>query len=230
MTTQRVTSAAAVECAAVLFDLDGTLLDTAPDMVGALNELLAEYDRAPLPFAALRPYVSHGSYRLVRLGFEEAGDTEHEALRQRFLTLYGARVARATLPFDGIPEVLATLERAAIPWGIVTNKPGRLTDDLLAALNLDTRAACVVNGDTLPERKPHPMPLEHAARIIGVSAQACVYVGDAERDMVAANRAGMPGIVARYGYIPAEERADDWPAIGAIDHPRELLFRLSRAA
>ncbi len=210
-----------------MFDLDGTLLDTAPDMVGALNDLRAEHAREPLPFATLRPYVSHGSMALVRVGFDNPPPTDFERLRQRFLSLYGTRVARETRPFEGILEVIAALEAAELLWGIVTNKPGWLTDALLAELDLAERPACVISGDTLPERKPHPLPLEHAARAMGIEAADCIYVGDAERDMVAAERAGMRGIVARYGYIPADEASESWPSVATIDDPRELLGHLA---
>ncbi len=151
------------EASALLLDLDGTLLDTAPDMGGALNLLRAEHGLEPLPAATIRPVVSHGAMRLVALGFPEAAGDDFETLRLRFLDLYAANLAVGTRLFPGFDAVLDRLEAQGLPWGIVTNKPGWLTDPLLAALGLDRRAACAVSGDTLAERKPHPLPLLHAA-------------------------------------------------------------------
>ena len=207
----------------ILFDLDGTLLDTAPDMGGALNELRAEHGRRPLPAFLIRHWVSNGAAALVRLGFVDAGPAEHERLRLRFLDLYAARLARDTALFPGGEVLVAALESAGTPWGIVTNKPGWLAEPLLAALGLDRRARSVVSGDTLAEKKPHPAPLLHAARALGVAAVDCAYVGDAERDMLAARSAGMCALVAAYGYIDPEEGYTDWPSDGVIASLDELL-------
>ena len=211
------------DCDAILFDLDGTLLDTAPDMVGALNRLLGEHGREPLELAAARAFVSHGAARLVRLGFAEANDEHFEQLRQRFLALYAAHVADGTCLFAGIEDVLGALEASGKPWGVVTNKPGWLTTPLLRALDLDSRAACVVSGDTVAERKPHPMPLLHAAAQIGVDAERCVYVGDAERDIRAGRAARMTTVAAAYGYVAADEDLSLWSPHAVISEPRELL-------
>lgn len=207
----------------ILFDLDGTLLDTAPDMGGALNELRAEHGRRPLPAFLIRHWVSNGAAALVRLGFVDAGPAEHERLRLRFLDLYAARLARDTALFPGGDVLVAALESSGTPWGIVTNKPGWLAEPLLAALGLDRRARIVVSGDTLAEKKPHPAPLLHAARALGVAAVDCAYVGDAERDMLAARSAGMCALVAAYGYIDPEEGYTDWPCDGVIASLDELL-------
>lgn len=208
---------------AVLFDLDGTLLDTAPDLARALNNLLIEQSREPLPFAHIRPFVSHGSAALVRLGFPHAPEPEFIALRDRLLTLYRAQLAVETKLFDGMSELLSRLESAGLPWGIVTNKPAWLTEPLLESLALRHRAGTVVSGDTFPERKPHPRPLLHAATELGVDAAQCVYVGDAERDILAAKAAGMRALVARFGYIGADDTPDAWPADGWIDSPLDVL-------
>jgi phosphoglycolate phosphatase len=208
---------------AILFDLDGTLLDTAPDMVGALNRLRVEEGREPLPFADVRASVSHGAMRLVRVGFPESSGDEFERLRRRFLALYAAHLADGTFLFDGIAPVLEALEADALPWGVVTNKPGWLTDPLLERLGLTSRACCVVSGDTLAERKPHPLPLLHAAQLTGVRPERCVYVGDAERDIVAGRAAGMQTVIAAYGYLGPDDRPADWNAHGRVDHPGELL-------
>jgi phosphoglycolate phosphatase len=217
---------------ALLLDLDGTLLDTAPDMGGALNLLRREHGFEPLPHSAIRPVVSHGAVRLVALGFPEATGNEFERLRLRFLDLYAANLATGTRLFPGFDAVLSVLEERGIPWGIVTNKPAWLTDPLLAALGLAGRAACAVSGDTVAERKPHPLPLLHAASLIGVPSDRCVYVGDAERDIQAGRAAGMTAVVAAYGYLGADEDPLRWEPHGVVDAPLELLQWLgeSRAA
>jgi N-acetyl-D-muramate 6-phosphate phosphatase len=208
---------------ALLLDLDGTLLDTAPDMGGALNLLRAEHGLEPLPAARIRPVVSHGAVRLVALGFPEASGAEFERLRLRFLDLYAGRLAEGTRLFPGFESVLDVLEARDTPWGIVTNKPGWLTGPLLESLGLGRRAACAVSGDTLAERKPHPLPLLHAAGLIGVAAERCVYVGDAERDIQAGRAAGMTTVVAAYGYLSAEDDPSRWQPDGIVGSPDELL-------
>jgi phosphoglycolate phosphatase len=219
---------------ALLLDLDGTLLDTAPDMGGALNRLRGESGLEPLPAAMIRPVVSHGAMRLVKLGFPQAEGDEFERLRLRFLELYSQFLAVDTQLFPGIEAVLAELEERAIPWGVVTNKPGWLTDPLMAALGLDRRAACVVSGDTVAERKPHPLPLLHAAEHIGLAPSECLYVGDAERDIQAGRAAGMTTVVAAYGYISSDDELERWDPTGIVEHPLELLdwigLPLARAA
>jgi phosphoglycolate phosphatase len=208
---------------AVLFDLDGTLLDTAPDMVGAINALRMEEQLEPLAFISVRPFVSHGANALVRLGFTEASEVEFNSLRERFLALYRERLANETALFDGADRMLHTLEDAGVPWGIVTNKPAWLTEPLLEALELRTRARSLVCGDTFPERKPHPRPLLHAASELGMAPRQCIYVGDAERDIIAARAAGMRSLVARFGYIGPSEDVHAWSADGYIDSPGDVL-------
>jgi phosphoglycolate phosphatase len=209
--------------AALLLDLDGTLLDTAPDMGGALNRLRAERGLEPLPFSRIRPVVSHGAARLVTLGFPDASGDEFETLRLRFLEIYAQHLATDTRLFPGFDPVLDELEQRGLPWGVVTNKPGWLTDPLLAALGLDRKAGCVVSGDTLPERKPHPLPLLHAAGLIGVPPARCVYVGDAQRDIQAGRAAGMTTVVAGYGYLAADDDPASWGPAGIVSEPAELL-------
>jgi phosphoglycolate phosphatase len=216
----------------VLFDLDGTLLDTAPDMAGALNELRASEGLPPLPFASLRPHVSHGSARLVSVGFgRDAGD-EFERLRLRFLDVYRARLASDTRPFEGMDVVLAMVESAGFAWGVVTNKPGWLTEPLLRELGLDTRCACIVSGDTLPVRKPHPGPLLHAAGALDLAPADCTYVGDAERDIQAGRAAGMRTLVAAFGYLGEDDDPAAWGADGIVSRPLDLpgWLGLERAA
>ncbi len=209
---------------AVLLDLDGTLLDTAPDMVDALNALRAEQGLDAIPFETARLQVSHGAAALVRLGFPDIAD--YEPLRLRYLDLYRARLAVQTRPFAGWLEVLAALDRAGIPWGIVTNKPAWLTEPLLDALSLRSRAGVIVSGDTVSKRKPHPLPLLHAAQGLGLAPCECIYAGDAERDVESAVAAGMPVLVALFGYIDPLEMPLRWPANGWINSPLEMLHWL----
>ncbi len=208
----------------VLFDLDGTLLDTAPDMIAALNALLAEEARSPLPYALARTQVSHGSTGLLRLAFPELAAGEvFERMRERYLSMYEARLTDETALFEGCGTVLDALEQQGVLWGVVTNKPAFLTQPLLAALGLAKRAGCIVSGDTLPERKPHPAPLQYAAKQLGLPAQQCIYVGDAQRDVQSAQAAGMPVLLALYGYLGPADQPDIWNADAQIDSPLEIL-------
>lgn len=209
--------------AAVLLDLDGTLLDTAPDLAAALNRLRAQEDLAPLPLAPIREQVSIGSMAVLRLGFPAADEPRFAALMARFLELYRERIAVETRLFPGFAEVLAELEAHHIPWGVITNKPARLTEPLLQALGLLQRAGCVLSGDSLPVRKPDPLPLLTAAARIGVAAHDCLYLGDALRDMQAARAAAMVSLGARFGYIAAHEDVSAWPVTAWIEEPAELL-------
>lgn len=208
----------------ILFDLDGTLADTAPDLAFALNAVLQEQNRMPLPFEAIRPVVSHGATALIRLGFQiEPNDATFEPLRLRLLDIYRKHLTRHTRLFPGIEELLGAIEQRGMNWGVVTNKPAWLTDPLLEQIGLTARAACVVSGDTVAERKPHPAPMLHACHLAGSAAHECVYVGDAARDIEAGKRAGMKTLVALFGYIGADEQPDNWGADGMIAHPAELL-------
>ncbi|MGO9930670.1 MAG: phosphoglycolate phosphatase [Steroidobacteraceae bacterium] len=208
---------------AVLFDLDGTLLDTAPDMVGALNALRREKSLAPLPYEAVRGCVSHGAARVVRTGFPDADPQSFAALQRRFLEIYRGALSQATRLFPGMEAVLETLAGWDIKTGIVTNKAAWLTEPLLEQLGLSARFACVVSGDTLTEKKPHPLPLLHAAALIGVAPGSCVYVGDAERDVQAAHAAGMPALVANYGYLLPGEDTAAWGGDAYLNQPGDLL-------
>ena len=209
---------------AVLFDLDGTLIDTAPDMGAALNNLLIEENQAPIPIDIIRPYVSQGGLVLTKLGFSgHVPESEIEPLRQRYLDHYRAIVADSSALFDGFDEVLATLQEQDMPWGIVTNKPEWLTTPLLEQLALDENAAVVICGDTLEQRKPHPRPLIVAAETIGVDCQNCVYIGDDPRDIDAGKAAKMKTLIAAYGYIERDTDLNQWQADGLINKPIDLL-------
>ena len=208
----------------VLFDLDGTFADTAPDLAHALNQTLAAHQQPAMEFDQIRPVVSHGGKALIELGFginEE--HPEFEPLRQQLLRYYEDDIARHTQLFQGIDELLDELDRKNMNWGIVTNKPSWLTNPLMDLLELSQRACSIVSGDTLEQRKPHPAPLLHAAQQCGVTADDCLYIGDAERDIVAGKHAGMRTMVARYGYIESSEDPADWCADTYVDHPSEII-------
>jgi len=213
---------------AVLFDLDGTLLDTAPDLAAALNRTRFTYGKAPLPYADIRPWVSHGSYALTRLGFDFPEDSaEFETARLALLDAYHAHVADHTTPFPGIDAVLDDLLARDLRWGIVTNKPGWLTTPLLARLALAWQPGCVISGDTLPERKPHPAPLLHAAELLGCAPTSCLYIGDAARDVEAGQRAGMRTLVASYGYLGPGEDPASWAATAIVESPAAIVAWLA---
>jgi phosphoglycolate phosphatase len=209
---------------AVLFDLDGTLLDTGRDMGNALNRLLDKYGRTTIPYTRIRPNVSHGAGALLKLGFgTDAGDPEFEGLRRQFLDYYEQDLCSNTQLFEGTSEVLTHLDQRNLPWGIVTNKPEYLTRPLLDSFGLLARAACVVGGDTLSKRKPHPAPLLYGCSLTGKDPADCIYVGDAKGDIDAGRGAGMKTLVATFGYLSAQDEPEDWGADGMIEHPREIL-------
>lgn len=208
----------------VLFDLDGTLADTAPDLAFALNTVLVEQGMAALPFAHVRPIVSHGAAALIRLGFDLGPEDEGFApLRARLLEIYRTNLAQETRLFPGMAELLLVLERLGMKWGVVTNKPAWLTEPLLHALGVAQRACCIVSGDTTKQRKPHPEPMLHACAVSGSLPEQCVYVGDAQRDVEAGRQAGMKTLVALFGYLDASDRPAEWGADGMVEHPLEIL-------
>lgn len=177
---------------AVLFDLDGTLADTAPDLAFALNTLLHEEGKKTLPYEDIRPAASHGSVALLKLGFDlSPEDDKFKSLQQRFIELYQDNIDRETALFEGMEEVINKLEANNISWGIITNKPAFLTDPLVAKLGLVKRAACVVSGDTTAHSKPHPAPMLHACKLINHDPNDCLYIGDAKRDIEAGKNARM---------------------------------------
>lgn len=208
----------------VLFDLDGTLADTAPDLAFALNSVLKEQGYKPLPFEAIRPVVSHGGIALTKLGFGiEPDHPDFEPLRQRLLEIYRENIARETALFKGMHELLDKIESSNRNWGVVTNKPSWLTEPLMEALGLTDRAACIVSGDTCDNRKPHPEPLLYGCQLAGSEAKQCLYVGDAERDIEAGRRAGLHTIVAMFGYIGANDNPHNWQADALLDNPAEIF-------
>lgn len=212
---------------AVLFDLDGTLADTAPDLGYALNRQLLDRGMAALPIEKVRSHASSGARGLLHTGFgitpEDAG---YEAMRDEFLDIYENNLARDSRLFPGIETLLDQIESRGLRWGIVTNKAERFTFPLLRALGLMERSGCVICGDTTPHAKPHPAPLLAASAVLQLQAGNCVYVGDDERDVQAARAAGMPAIVARYGYLGNGRPPELWGADHIIDAPAQLLALL----
>jgi phosphoglycolate phosphatase len=212
------------EIKVVLFDLDGTFADTAPDLADALNRTLQLHGREPLSLEQIRPAVSHGGAALIRTGFGITPEDERfEPLRQDLLRFYQENLSRHTTLFPGMAELIDRLERDGIRWGIVTNKPSWLTDPLMQQLGLTHRAACIVSGDTTNNSKPHPEPILHACQLAGGTPEECLYVGDAERDIAAGNNAGTATLIALFGYIGEDDRPSEWQADGEIMHPSDIL-------
>ncbi len=197
----------------LLFDLDGTLVDTAPDMGGAINRLLQQEGKPPLSDTEIRPHVSQGSRALVRLGFgSQLTDQAEKSLIDRFLAVYALHVADTSKLFGGMDELLLELEDKKVPWGIITNKPIRYTVPLLQQLNLMERCSALVCGNTMAQRKPHPAPIILACQRAGLQPDKCVYVGDAHRDVAAGAAAGMRTAVMTWGYFDKDEDINAWSA------------------
>ncbi|MEN9543557.1 MAG: hypothetical protein RLZZ598_390 [Pseudomonadota bacterium] len=215
---------------AVLFDLDGTLVDSAPDLAGAVNDLRADRGLAPLPYEHLRPLAGAGARGMVGAGFGIGpGDAEFPALREAFLDLYRQRLLRCSTVFDSVPALLARVEAAQRPWGVVTNKAAHLAEPLLAGLSLRQRASVLVAGDTTPHTKPHPAPLLHAAKALGVPPDTCVYIGDDARDIQAGRAAGMATVAAAWGYLGRDADVSRWGADHVAASPSALLNWLDLA-
>ncbi len=213
---------------AILFDLDGTFADTAPDLAAALNHTRATRNLPPLPIETLRPQASHGSRGLLKSGFGiEPGHPDYDTLRDIFLDYYARHICVHTRLFDGMAQLIGELKLRGIKWGIVTNKPHHLTMPLMQALGYAERADCLISGDTCAHAKPHPEPMHKACQTIGVTPAQCLYLGDDQRDMQAASAAGMPGIIANYGYVGDNASIANWNAQGSVDKPTELLAYLT---
>jgi phosphoglycolate phosphatase len=211
----------------VLFDLDGTLIDTAPDMAAALDILCIEENRTPLPFTMVRPVVSNGSAAILKLAFGDVTDEEKlRSLKQRYLDIYKNNICIRSELFKGIDKVLKHIEMNGLTWGVVTNKPGWLTLPLMTSLQLAQRASTIVSGDTTQNSKPHPDPMHHACDEAGSRSEQCIYVGDARRDIEAGKNAGMKTLVAGYGYIGIDEDINSWGADAIINDPEEILLHL----
>lgn len=207
---------------AALFDLDGTLLDSAPDMLAAANAMRAARGRGPMPLEALRAHVSKGARAMLGAAFADVDAGERETWVPEFLDTYERELGRHGAPFPGVETMLAALEAAGRPWGIVTNKPEYLARKLMPLLGWETRCAVLIGGDTLAARKPDPLPLTVAAQRIGVAPGACAYVGDDERDILAARAAGMPSVVALWGYRLELDDPIAWQGDVLVDDPAAL--------
>lgn len=208
---------------AVLFDLDGTLLDSAPDFVATLNRMRHVRGLPSVPAEVVRPSVSRGSRAMLQAAFPEIDQAEREDWVPEFLSIYQDELGRHSQLFDGVAELLEALEAAGTVWGIVTNKPEYLAQLILPRLGWQGRCAVLLGGDTLPERKPHPMPLRIGCERMGVSVADCVYVGDDERDIIAARQAPMPSIAALWGYRMAEDDPVAWRADRMVEDVHALL-------
>jgi 2-phosphoglycolate phosphatase len=211
---------------AVLFDFDGTLADTAPDLAAAVNRMRAEQGQEPLPLDRLRPFASAGARGLVHAAFGvKPDDPEYPALREAFLDFYAERVCKETTLFPGIAELLGELRSRDIRWGVVTNKATRFTEQILLSLQL--KPDCVACGDTTPHLKPHPASLLHAAEQLNLAPASCYYLGDDLRDMKAAHAAGMHAIAVQWGYHhPESGGPGTWEAEAVIAHPLDLIKHL----
>jgi N-acetyl-D-muramate 6-phosphate phosphatase len=212
-----------------LFDLDGTLVDTAPDLAHALNLQLIRRGKAPLPYDNIRPFASHGSRGLVGLGFGVLPQHDNFiAMRDEYLSIYDSVFTRSPVLLPGIADLLQAIESKGLKWGIVTNKPRRFTVGLIESmgLNLENRAACIVCGDDAPQPKPSPATLLMACEQVGVKPENCLYVGDAERDIIAGKAAGMQTVVALFGYIDVTDKPHEWGADVMIETPNQLINTL----
>ncbi len=207
---------------AVLFDLDGTLLDSAPDMLAAVNAMRTSRQQPAMALDELRPHVSKGARAMVAAAFPQVAAEEREQWIPEFLDHYQRELGLHGKPFDGVEAMLSALEGAGCIWGIVTNKPEYLAQQLIPLLGWQQRCAVLIGGDTLPQRKPHPLPLTVAAERIGIASEQCVYVGDDERDIQAARAAGMPSVVAMWGYRLDEDNPLSWQGDVMIDEPSAL--------
>lgn len=208
--------------AAVLFDLDGTLLDSAPDFVVTASRMLQARGMPEVSLEQLRPAVSKGARAMLAVAFPQMGEAERQALVPEFLEIYEALIGQYATLFDGVETMLQALEEAGTTWGIVTNKPEYLARLILPQLGWEQRCAVLIGGDTLAERKPHPLPLEVAAQRIDIAASACVYVGDDERDIIAARAAGMPSVAALWGYRLDTDDPQSWQADCQYEQPQQL--------
>lgn len=218
------------DVAAVLFDLDGTLIDSAPDLGAAANQMREARGMPVLPLESYRPMAGAGARGMVGVAFGVgADDPDFAALREEFFSNYAACMTQRTVAFDGVAQLIADLELRSLPWGIVTNKSSRFTDPLTQAMPLFASAGAVVSGDTTPHAKPHPEPLYEAARRLGVAPTQCVYVGDDARDVAAGLAAGMKTVAATYGYLGNKTEIKGWGAHAEINSPLALLQLLASA-
>lgn len=210
--------------ACVLFDLDGTLLHTAPDLTTALNNALTHFNYPEISIAEITPYISYGAAVMIDTALkEDVSEATKAAILTWLIEYYAANIAVKTQLYPGMPELLATLEEKNIPWGVVTNKREQLTHPLMQALELTQRSACIICGDTTAYSKPHPEPMLTACRQIKVAPEACLYIGDAQHDITAGKTANMKTLAATYGYLKPNDKPQDWGADALINHPNQIL-------
>src|SRR3990167_4760677 len=208
----------------VLFDLDGTLLDTAPDLADALNQLRQQHHLNALPLADIRHLAGHGSAALLKIGMNVSDQHPHfTALLEEFFRLYQARLTNAAQLFQGIDTVLHYLDTHLIPWGIVTNRPSRFTFDLLKHFKLEHRAQCIICGDTLTKRKPDPAPILHACELLKQPPSSCLYIGDTQTDVIASKAAGTRSLVTLYGYQGAQDQPRSWNADAYVETAHDII-------
>jgi phosphoglycolate phosphatase len=208
---------------AVLFDLDGTLIDSAPDLGAAVDKMRVDRGMPSLPLLHYRPMAGAGARGMIALAFGFTPEhPEYDAMKEEFFRNYEACMTKRTFAFEGVVQMIDALVAAPLPWGVVTNKSKRFAEPLTQAMPLFKTAAVVISGDTTPYAKPHPEPLFEAARRLGVEPTACVYVGDDERDIVAGHAAGMKTVAATYGYLGVQSDVQKWQAHANIQSPLEL--------
>ena len=213
---------------AILFDLDGTLIDSAPDLGAAADQMRVVRGLPSLPMADYRPFAGSGARGMLRVAFGlHPEDEQFPVMREEFFQNYERRMTQDTTVFDGVSEMLTNIVTRQLQWGVVTNKSKRFTEPLSRQMSLFATAGAVVSGDTTPHAKPHPEPLFEAARRIGVAPESCVYVGDDERDILAGKAAGMYTVAAVYGYLGEKQSVAHWQADDVIESPHELLKRLN---
>ena len=208
----------------VLFDLDGTLLDTAPDLTTALNKALAHFHFPGVSVNAITPYISYGAAAMIDTALEQdVSDAIKSDILEWLLNYYENHIADFTQLYEGMPELLANLETKGLPWGVVTNKRERMTHPLMHALDLTKRTACIICGDTTEYSKPHPQPMLTACQLAQVSPEECLYIGDAQHDIAAGKAANMKTLAATYGYLKPDDKPENWGADALIHHPCEIL-------
>ena len=208
----------------VLFDLDGTLLNTAPDLTTALNKALTHFNFPEVSINAITPYISYGAAVMIDTALEQEVAAAIKAdILEWLLNYYENHIADATELYPGMPELLETLENKGIPWGVVTNKRERMTHPLMHALDLTKRSACIICGDTTAHSKPHPEPMLTACRQVQVPPEACLYIGDAQHDISAGKAANMKTLAATWGYLKPDDKPQEWGADALINHPNEIL-------
>ncbi|MDH4479910.1 MAG: phosphoglycolate phosphatase [Rhodoferax sp.] len=216
--------------AAVLFDLDGTLIDSAPDLGAAADQMRVQRGLASLPFERYRPLCGAGARGMLEIAFGMGPDhVDYESMREEFFSKYEQCMTERTFAFDGVHDLIGAINARGLAWGVVTNKSQRFTNPLTAAMPLFSSAGTIVSGDTTPHAKPHPAPLLEAARQLGVAPAQCLYVGDDERDILAGHAAGMQTVAATYGYLGSQSDVGAWNAHAQINSPMALLKLLASA-